>query len=629
MSTHGETLERFQEYLTAERDNREEALSDLQFRAGQQWSDIDANDRRAKQRPMLTVNRMGQFVRNVTGPLRRSAPSIQPLPVDDNTDEFLTKIFAGLIRQIEYQSNASAVYAWGAECQVACGIGHWQIATKYADEGFDQDICIKRIVDPLAVVWDCNAVELDRSDAYECFVTEWLSKQAYEREFKDGVLPSDFPAHDLSTESAAQHWRSGDKVRIASRWFKSPVKRRLGMTQDGRIFDITKIDRDRAVALGVVRDRQVDDFEVKHERLSGDDMLSEPEKWAGRHIPVVPVIGEEIPLDGSVVRHGIIRYAKDPQRLYNYWRSAAAEMIGSAPKSPFLVTLKMIAGLEGYWKGANVDNLPYLPFNPDPQFPGLTPKRQEPPTPPTALWQEANIAQDDMKATTGVYDAALGSKSNEISRVAIDARVAQTADGSFVYFDNFNHAIRRTGQVLLDLIPKIYDGERVVRILGDDDAMEFVKINQMTQGIDGPVLVNDVTAAKFDVRIKTGPSYSSARDEAKQQLAQIISAAPGLMNVIGDLYFENMDFPGAKQLAERMKKTLPPQLTGDGQEQPPPQDPVAEAMQRASMHGAEADVRLKQAKADSAVLDNQAKFETITSPHYQAGPPPPSGPPVR
>lgn len=604
--SHSETLERFADYSQKEKENRDNALDDLMFLAGKQWTDEDILARKAEKRPMLTINHMGKFVRAITGPLRQSAPSIQPMPVDDKTDPVTSSIMAGLIRQIEYQSGASSVYAWGAGCSVACGIGHWQIGTKYCDDSFDQEITIKRIVDPLAVVWDSNAFELDRSDAYECFVSEWISKQAYMRDYKDTGVPSDFPS--AASGTGASYWREGDLIRIASRWFKRPVKKRLGQTQDGRVFDITAWPRERVALEGIVKERVADSYEVMHEKLSGDGVLSDPEKWAGRHIPIIPVIGEEISIDGKVYRHGIVRFAKDPNRLYNYWRSASAEVISLAPKAPYIGTVAMFSGLEEQWRRANSTNTPFLAFNPDPEMPGMRPERQAPPAPPSALWQEAQIAQEDEKGVTGIFDAALGAQSNETSGVAINARKSQSNDGTFVYYDNFNHSIRRTGQVLIDLIPKIYDGERIVRILGDDGEISFAPINKTMMTADGPVLVNDLSAAKYDVRIKTGPSYASARAEGKEQLSNILAANPAMMNVIGDLYFENQDFPGAKEIAARLKKMLPPQLADGGEQQP---DPVSEAVQRANMVGLEADIRSKQAKADKQVMENQQLAERL------------------
>jgi len=596
--SHADVMKRFQCYWDADRDNRDDALEDQRFLGGDQWPDAVRRSRESDGRPVITINRMGQFVRQVSGMLRQTSPAIDPFPTDDKTDPVLTDIYAGIIRQIEYQSGASSVYSWGAECQISCGIGHWRIDTQYADDGFDQEIVIKRIVDPLSVLWDSNSGELDRSDAHECFVMEWVTEDEYFRRFpdqrRDGI-PADLPA-DMYQNGL--YWREDKKFRIASRWCKKPKKKKIGMTQDGQVFDLDKLSRLAIQSLGITQERSIEGWEIKHQVLSGDDFLTDVEIWAGKYIPIVPCIGAEVPIDGQVTRHGIVRWAKDPQRLYNYWRSAAAESIALAPKAPWKATPNMIKGFESMWLNANRQNASVLLYNADESAPNLAPERQQPAAPPAAMWQEAAVATEDMEAATGMYPAALGKKSNETSGVAIEERQQQSDNGTFIYFDNFNHAIRRTGQILVDLIPKIYDGERVVRILGQDETESFVPINKTVQDIYGPVLVNDLNAGKFDVRIKTGPSYASGRQEARAQLSNILANDPTLMQVIGDLYFESLDFPDAKKIAARMKKVIPQQLLGEeegGQPQQP--DPIAEAGTRLQLAAAEADVAKKQAEA--------------------------------
>lgn len=619
--THRDVIQRFESYWDDDKDNRDDALEDLKFQAGDQWPDKVRKQRESDGRPVLMVNRIGQFIKRVSGTLRKTHPAIEPIPVDDQSDPILADIYAGLIRQIEYQSGASAAYAWGGQCAIACGIGHWRIDTKYTDGSFDQEICIKRIVDPLAVIWD-GASEIDRSDAMECFVTEWVTEQEFKRRFPKANVkhPSDFPVSGEGDFSL--YWRSDSRIRIASQWFKSPVKRTIGMTAGGQVFDITKMSNIGIQTLGITREREIEDFEIKHRAISGDDFLTDMEDWAGRHIPIVPVIGEEIAFDGRTVRHGVVRWAKDPQRLYNYWRSAAAEAIALAPKAPFLVPYKSIEGLEKFWNKANTANLPYLPYNPLDGFPQHVPQRAQGAQPPSAMWQEAAVASDDMKATTGIYDAALGNRSNETSGVAIEQRQEETDTGTFVYFDNFNQAIRRTGQILVDLIPKIYDGERVARIIGKSGEEEFVPINKVVMDLDGPVLVNDITTAKFDVRIKTGANYANAKEEARAELGALLQAAPQLMGVIGDLYVETLDFEGAKKIAERLKKTIPPQISGEPQ-QP---DPMAQAAQRLEMAGAEAKVAETQAKAQKTMLEGEKIKHEIMTPEPGEPMPEPDGP---
>lgn len=606
-----DALERFESYSEADRRNREDALDDLQHVAGDQWYDRVRNAREQSGRPVITVNKLPQFVNQIAGDIRMSQPAIEPVPVDDDTDPVMTEIMAGLIRQIEYQSKAPTVYSWGAQCAISCGIGHWQVVTEYADDTtFDQDIRLRRILDPLSVVWDSAAVEIDRSDAMECFVSEFLPEEKFKRLYKSKALPNDFPEATALDSSQALYWRNEEtkQVRIASHYWKQPVKKKIGLTRDGKVIDLDGIAPDMWGMMGVLRAREVTTHKIMHCKMSGDGYLEQPQEWVGKHIPIVPVIGNELSVNGQIIRHGIVRFAKDPQRLYNYYRSAQAEVIGTQPKSPYIGTARMFEGLEGLWSRANVDNLPYLPYNPDENAPGAKPQREPPPQGSAAMYQEVQIAENDLYGTTGIYPSSLGQKSNEASGKAILARERQADTGSFIYQDNFrNGSMVRTGEILLDLIPRVYDSTRVVRIMGNDGIEKMASINLVQNDpFRGPVIVNDLSAAKFDVRVKTGTAYANAREQMLEYLNQLVAANPALMQVFGDLYFESMDFPGANKLAARMKKTMPSALVGEGGQQPE-QNPAAEQAAMLQLAKLEADVAKTQADTKGKQIANAEK----------------------
>lgn len=608
-----DALERFESYSEADRLNREDALNDLQHVAGDQWDEAVRSARERAGRPVITVNKLPQFVNQIAGDIRMSQPAIEPVPVDNDTDPVLTEIMSGLIRQIEYQSKASTVYSWGAQCAISCGIGHWQVVTEYADDTtFDQDIRLRRILDPLSVTWDSAAIEIDRSDAHECFVSEFIPEEQFKRLYKSKSLPEDFPeaVTDGSSGSVGLYWRDeqAKEVRIASHYWKEPVKKKIGLTRDGKIIDLDGITPDMWGMMGVLRAREVTTHKIMHCKMSGSGYLEEPREWVGKHIPIVPVIGNELSVEGRVIRHGIVRFAKDPQRLYNYYRSAQAEVIGTQPKSPYIGTARMFEGLEGLWSRANTDNLPYLPYNPDENAPGARPQREAPPQGSAAMYQEVQIAENDLYGTTGIYPSALGQKSVESSGKAILARERQSDTGSFIYQDNFrNGSMVRTGEILLDLIPRVYDSTRAVRIMGNDGIEKMASVNLVQNDpFRGPVIVNDLSAAKFDVRVKTGTAYANAREQMLEFLNQLVTANPALMQVFGDLYFESMDFPGANKLSARMKKTMPAALVGEGGQQPE-QNPAADQAAQLQLEKLEADVAKTSAEAKGKQIDNAEK----------------------
>ena len=453
-----DALERFEQYSAADRHNIDDALDDLRHAAGDQWDERVRAIRESRGQPVLTINKSLQFINQVAGDMMQSAPAIEIVGADDDQDPVYADIMGGLIRQIEYQSNATSVYNWGIKCQIACGIGHWQVVTEYADDTtFDQDIRIKRINDPLAVVWDESSIELDRSDAMECFVSEMVSEQAWKREFKSDKLPTTFPVVG-SGHKTSVHWADGatKSVRIASHWRKVKVRKKIGQRVDGKVIDLDNIPPAAWQQMGIVKAREVDTYKVVHRRLSGDGYIDDETDWAGKFIPVVPVIGNEISVHGKIIRFGIIRHVKDPQRLHNYFRSMEAELAASQPKAPYLVPLHSIEGLEKTWGKVNTENLPYLPYIVDPAMPNLRPMREAPPQPSAALSGMSQAAEMDMYGTTGIYPTSLGQKSNESSGRAILARERQSDTGTFVFHDNSKASVKRTGEILCDLVPVSY-----------------------------------------------------------------------------------------------------------------------------------------------------------------------------
>lgn len=603
--SHKEALELIGDDWMADDDNRIDALHDLRFLSGDQWDDEERRQRQAEGRPCLSIPQLHTFVNQVAGDIRQAQPGIEVYPVDSKDDVPLANIYEGLIRQIEYQSNATQVYSHAAECAVRCGIGHLRLETEYTNDSvFEQDIKIKRILDPLSVIWDAGATEITRSDATRCWVTDWVHKSQWKKRFKKGEREGvDVPIDRSRADASSLYWRREDFIRIAEYWYYVPVKRTLILSADGRTLDITDWDEHSKAQLQasgmIAREREVEAFKVKRRVMDGNDWLNDGDDWAGRFIPIIPVIGSEIGYDGRIVRAGLIRWAKDSQKLYNFWASATAELIGKSPKAPWLVTPNMIKGWEGYWNNANRSNLPYLPFNPDTNSPQMKPERQQPPQSQPGMWQERALAREDIRHSTGIYDAGLGNKSNETSGRAILARQREGDVGSYYFIDNFAASMHRAGQLLIDLIPRIYDSDRQVRILGVDGTEAFVPINRSVQMADGsPILINDLSDGRFDVRVKLGASYTTSRVEAREQMAQAMQGNPALWGVIGDLYFKNSDYPGAEEIAERLRRAVDPKLL---QEQPQGPDPMAEMANRLMLESQHIDNTKKEAEAEETL----------------------------
>jgi hypothetical protein len=594
-----EARERMQLAWEADKKNREEAALDLRFLAGDQWSDNVKREREAEGRLMLTINRLPQFLRQVTNPIREADLSIKTAPVDSKSDPKTAKVFDGLLKQIQYQSSAKAVYATACEHQTGCGIGWVRVCSDYVDDQtFDQELRVKAIPNPLAVYDDPGAVEPDRCDSNWRFITQMIPQADYEARWpKAAVEGVSTPSDGLD----GTYWQTDDKIRVAEYWKKVPVEKTLVQLEDGQTVELDKLRHmEQLMGLKVpyVRHRTVETHEIKQYLISGADVLEGPFDWPGKYLPQVPFIGSEVPVESGTYRYSLIRFARDPQALYNYARTAAGESIALAPKAPYMVTARQIGKFQDQWSTVNTKNRPYVMYEPDERAPG-PPKREHPPEPPVALMNEAMTAAEDMKGTTGIYDASLGGKSNETSGIAINQRQVQGDTANYHYQDNAQRSLEHLGRILIDIIPSIYDTERIIRILGEDDAEEFIEINK-TVGMD-PM-----------TQLRIGRSADSKRLETASAMLDFLKAFPEAAPFVGDLVAKNLDFPGADQIAKRLRNMVPPQALADPDdpEAPQPPDPMSDPAIQAQMAELTAKVEklMAEARKTTAEAENQ-EFE--------------------
>ncbi len=600
-----QACERFSEAEEFERDNRELAFEDFEFAAGEQWPTEIQDQRQKEGRPCLTINRLPQFIAQVVGDARQNKPAIKVHPVDEGADPDTAETLEGLIRHIEYASQASTAYLSAFEHAVTGGMGAWRIYTKRDNyDPFVQDACIERIRSPFSVYWDPDARKYDKSDAKWCFVTEWISKKGFEAKYPKKT-PDDWEGEYVGKRMT---WTEGEKVRIAEYWIKRPKTRNIALMQDGSRVEWEQLDP--SLYHSVVQIAEVESHEVVRYLLCGHDVLEDEQIFPGEYIPIVPVYGPEEVVGDRIRYRSLIRYAKDPMRQYNYWQSALTEKIALAPKAPFIATVAQIKGLERFWNNANSENRAYLPYNPDP-LAGGPPIRQQPAAINAAELQQAAQAIDDLKATTGIYDASLGNRGNETSGRAIVARQREGDTATFAWIDNLARSIEHTGRILVGIIPSLYDTTRVVRILGEDGSAKTATLNQPAMTEKGPGIVNDLTTGKYDVTISVGPSYATRRLEAADSMMAFMQAVPQAGQVAADLIAKNMDWPGADAIAERLKRMLPPgvideELTPQQQQMQMQQQQMQQQAMQLESDNKVADTAQKKAKAMRDMAEAEA-----------------------
>ena len=579
--------------ISAYSQTRNSELDDLRFMAGNsdnqwQWPQDVLSTRGSLQgqtinaRPCLTINKLPQHVKQVTNDQRQNRPSGKVIPANDEADQEVAEVFDGIVRHIEYMSDADVAYDTACENQVTYGEGYFRILTEYCDEDtFDQDIKIGRIRNSFSVYMDPMIQDPCGSDAQWCFITEDITKAEYERLYPDAMPVSSIQQQGTGDASIA-NWVTQETIRIAEYFYVEYEKAELLLFPgEVKAFKGSMEDKQmRAMGFEPVRSRSVDRKRVKWVKTNGYEILEESD-WAGKWIPVIRVIGNEYEVEGEIHISGIVRNAKDAQRMYNYWVSQEAEMLALAPKAPFIGYGGQFEGYEHQWKTANTTNWPYLEVNPDVTDGSGSvlplPQRAAPPLPQTGLIQAKLGASDDIKATTGQYDSALGQVSNERSGRAILARERQADTGTYHYVDNLARAVRYCTRQLVDLIPKIYDTRRIARIIGLDGETDMAKIDPMQPepvrkitDENGVVIdkIYNPNVGRYDVIVTTGPSYMTKRQEAMDAMAQILQGNPNLWAVAGDLFVKNMDWPGATEMAERLRKTIDPAVLADQDEDP-------------------------------------------------------------
>jgi len=626
-----DALKLYDDWTEREQHNIDAAYDDLEFKAGNQWPGTVEAERLSEGRPVQTVNVMPQYIRQVTGDMRQMRPAIKVVPVDDVGDEEKAEARAGVIRYIENRSDAPSIYYQGGDSQVTCGIGAWRVLKEYAEgTTFNTELRVAPIDDALGVMFDLDATAQTREDAVKCLIPVDISRSRFEKHYPDAT-PVDFSSTGERSSQAHSDWATADTIRIAEYWYKKPARKMLALGEDGAVVDVSD---DPALAAQLraagARVEQREAYKVYRCVVTAMEVVEGPEEWPGAYIPIIPVVGEEIRIGPRTVRHGLIRFAKDPQRSLNYNVSAETEAVALQPKAPFTGTEKNFEKYQDVWETANRKNHPYLPYTPDPANGNIPPQRVQPAVSSQGFSDGIMRAERHIQSVIGIYNASLGARSNETSGVAVNARDRQADTGTFVYLDNWSRAIRHTGKILNDLIPYVYDTARILRIIGEDGKIEQIPINQVG-GLEAdgltPRLVNDVTTGSYDVTLQMGPSFSTRREEARAGMQAFMQGNPQVAPLIGDLYARSQEWPLAEEIGERLEVLLPPEIRAlkaqkEGKPlpqamqqamQPPPVDPAQQQMaaldlaaKEAEAIGKQAEARRKQAEAEKAELELRA-----------------------
>ena len=552
--------------------NRAEALDDVRFAAGDQWPVDVQNSRVLEARPCLTINKVDAYIRQICNQQRQQRPRIKVHGMNNESDAKVAQILTGICRHIENQSDADDAYDHAFEYAVKMGWGYWRITTDYVrEDSFDQEIYIKPVENPFTVYFDPNSVLPDGSDAERVLITTVISKNVFKTMYPDAEVDQGFSSR--GTGDTESEWVTKEDIRIAEYFYTERTKEMLLMLSDGTTGysdELPSKEVLEAAGITVVDKRETWRKKIKWCKLTAMQVLEEGE-WAGKYIPIVPTYGQEVRVDDKHKKFGLVRMAKDPQRMYNYWSTALTETVALAPKAKWLLAEGQDEGHENEWAMANIKAMPVLRYKQTDieGRPAPAPTRLQPEPPPAGVMSALQGMNQDLMAVVGIFDPAQLPQGMQSGK-AIQGQQSQVDMTNFHYYDNLTRSIRHTGRIILDLIPKIYDRERVMRIIGDDGKPEIVTLNQPSTDENGVAKVlNDVTVGEYDVVMDTGPGYNSKRAEAVDSMMSLLGADPNLMQQAGDLIFRNMDFPGADIIADRLAAINPLSQIDEKSEVPP------------------------------------------------------------
>jgi hypothetical protein len=563
-------------------DNRKAWLEDAKFRRGDQWPEKIKKLREDDNRPVVVVDKLEQYVRQVVNDGRQNRPGVKVRPEGNGAHADVAEVYEDLIRGICTRSNADEAFDTALDHAAGNGYGFFRVIADYLHPGgFTQELKVLRVRNPRSVMIDPFFQAADGSDARFGFVEEDVPKDDFKRLYPDAK----FTDWVTDNERFGEGWLTDKSVRVCEYWYRVEKEELVHLLEDSN--EMTDDEYQLAIKNGVkdmpaIEDsRKLTTYSVKFCRLTGAEILEQKDGFS-QFIPLMLVMGNESDIDGKVTFSGLIRPAKDAQRLYNYSRAAYAERVSLTPKSPFVATIEQIEGHEEIWEGANTQNRAVLPYN---HVDGVAPPQRQPASDiPEGFARDMQLSEHDIQGSMGMYNSSLGEKSNEKSGKAIMARQREGDTGTFHYPDNLNRAIRYMGRVLVDAAPNVYDGTRILYLVGEDGTH---KTAQADPKIEGPVQqdlagekIYNISIGRYGVDVASGPSYTTKRQEALEAGMQLAQANPQMWGLIGDIIVRNADWPGADEISKRLKAMLPPQIQQMEQSnaQLPPE--VMQAMQQ-------------------------------------------------
>lgn len=606
---------RWESILSVDAENRMSYTKNVRISSSNNQWDEEVKKRRGSNRPALTFNLLNLVVKQIIGDYRQNKMAIKVLPSGGPATEDIADILAGIIRNIERDSNADHAYTNALECAARGGFGYFRVRSVYeANDVFNQKLIIEPVHNPLTVGIDPDAKLITRSDANWAFITEKILKTEF-RHLYPNAVENGWDIVDVNADSM-DDWGDDDYIRVCEYFTKVKTIQRLVAFDSGAVLSIDddkEIEALEQIGWHVTKEREAERTNIKWQKCTGSAVIEE-QIYKTKYIPIIPVLGEEVNIEGKTCLRGAVYYGIDAQHSYNYERSTAIENSALTARAPWKVTNKMIEMWRGLWDNANTTPQPYLVYTPDPAVP-QGPERIEPATPSAANMVNSQAAAQDIQRTTGVFNSQVGEQSNVVSGIGLTEQQHQGTTSTFIFIDNLRAGISYAGEVLIDWIPQIYDTERTLRIINSEDDIEMQQVNQKKPN---PLLaitetLNDITVGEYDIVVTAGKAFASRRREAVEGMMKFAQAFPQQAPLVADLMIKNMDVPGGDVMAERIKRSLPPNVVTD------PDSPEGQQAAQAAQQQQQMQQQMVQSKLQVEHGKNQAQMAKASAEVQKAG----------
>lgn len=531
-----EARARFKIAEDAEQDYRREAREALAFCIGDQWPDAVKQLRESDRRPCLTLDKIGQYTRQILNDAKQSRPGIKIMPADSRASVETAEMLQDHVRAIEQNSRAWIAYDTALQHAVETGRGYIRVNTKYSDakqSGGAQDIEIVRIRNRFSVYLDPLAQQPDGSDAGWGFVFEDMAEDTFEATWPD-VEVSDF-----KSDADPEGWVTENTRRVAE-YFRIA----------GDVCEWYLLTKNEILERTVI---------------------------PCEYVLIARVVGNENDEDGKLITSGAVKAAMDPMRMYNYAGSAFVENVMLAPTAPWVGAAGQVEKFKDIWKDANRRNVSFLPYDPV-DINGIAvppPQRQEMPGMSAGWAAVMQKMESDIQAAFGMYGNSLGQSAQETAGVAIFQKRTEGDTSNFHFVDNLSTSVQHVGRIIVSLIGNIYKQPRIIQRRAEDGSVSLARISPMLQDSymkveNGGQAAFNPTIGKFQTAVTTGPSFATKREQAADWTLRLLQADPTIMPLIGDVVFRNLDAPGSDEIAKRLKSRLPPELQGEDETPVPP-----------------------------------------------------------